>query len=764
VKELIESERHIRINGLSDTEIEYLHEKSISEKWTYTINKNPATQYPLNYLCGLVEPEGWRDKARFDPCIPTRDLPSSFDWRNVNGTDFTTSIKNQGSCGSCWAFGTIGPLECNIKIKDGIEEDLSEQWLVNCNQDDWGCDGGWWAHDYHEWKNDSCNNSGAVLEIYCPYTASDDLCLCPYPHDYFINDWAYIGSGSGVPPVNSIKQAIYTYGPVSAAICVNNAFRAYDGGVFNGPSCTTINHGITLVGWNDSQGSDGVWILRNSWGTGWGEDGYMRIEYGVSQVGYGSCYVNYSGTPRIKINLPNDVPETILPGNSTNISVQILETNDFYVNGTGKIHYRSDNGSFVNSTLTHIENNLYEAHLPPPNCGEILEYYFSAEGNESGVVFEPVNAPNITYFSLVGELTNVFYDNFETNLGWIVQNDTNLTDGAWERGVPVGGGDRGDPPSDFNGSGSCYLTDNVDGDSDVDNGITWLISPTINLSGGLDAKIDFALWYTNNYGADPNNDLFKVYLSDNNGSDWILAKTIGPDTPSPHIWHNHSIILSDYFAPTYEFKIRFEVSDLNDGSVVEAGIDNFCVKILQCSDMMKIMELYPSWNFISLPFNTSIIKSNILVSFNESEYTWDEAVNNNIVIDYIYQWNRSLQNYESMEILSPGYGYWSYSYKTCSLSYQGIVPFLNDNYFTGVKYGWNMIGCPDNITIEKQNITIYYNNTLFTWQEAVNTGIILEFIYGWNQTSQKYDQSDLFMPCQSYWMYSYKDCILIKPN
>ncbi len=99
-----------------------------------------------------------------------RDLPDAFDWRDVDGV---TSVKNQASCGSCWAFGTVGPLECNIKIKDGIEVDLSEQWLVSCNRDGWGCGGGWWAHDYHEWKDDPCDGVGAVLEEYFPYQALD---------------------------------------------------------------------------------------------------------------------------------------------------------------------------------------------------------------------------------------------------------------------------------------------------------------------------------------------------------------------------------------------------------------------------------------------------------------------------------------------------------------------------------------------------------------------------------------------------------------
>jgi C1A family cysteine protease len=248
----------------------------------------------IDYRCGLIVPDNWWVGARFDPCEPTGALPERFDWRELGGC---TSIKDQDGCGSCWAFSTVAPLECGILIKDGMEVDLSEQWLVSCNRDGWGCNGGWYAHDYHEWKTDPCGGTGAVLEENFPYTARDDPCNCPYSHYYLINDWAFIGGPYGIPPVDNIKQAIMDYGPVSVAVCVNQAFGQYSGGVFSGPTCHDINHAVAIVGWDDNQGSNGVWFLRNSWGPNWGEDGYMRIEYGVCDVGFAACYVDYQGSP-----------------------------------------------------------------------------------------------------------------------------------------------------------------------------------------------------------------------------------------------------------------------------------------------------------------------------------------------------------------------------------------------------------------------------------------------------------------------------------
>jgi C1A family cysteine protease/PKD repeat protein len=295
----------IALAQLNRGEIVELQKQAVDEGWTFEVAENDATKYSLDQLCGLKEPDDWRARARFDQIATsssTAVLPTAFDWRTYNGC---TPIRNQGGCGSCWAFATVGALECAIRVREAQSVDLSEQWLLSCNHEGWDCDGGWYAHAYHEWATDPCNSSGAVLESSFPYVAWERMCACPYEHKYWIDSWAYIDGG-----IEAMKRAILEYGPISISVYVNSAFQSYHGGIFNACATGTVNHSVVLVGWDDAQGTNGIWIMRNSWGAGWGESGYMRIPYGCSLVGYAACYVDYRPVHVISQNDFGTVPLT----------------------------------------------------------------------------------------------------------------------------------------------------------------------------------------------------------------------------------------------------------------------------------------------------------------------------------------------------------------------------------------------------------------------------------------------------------------------
>ncbi|MHC4064979.1 MAG: hypothetical protein ACYSUI_10825 [Planctomycetota bacterium] len=302
--------------------------------------------------------------------------------------------------------------------------------------------------------------------------------------------------------------------------------------------------------------------------------------YAEIDAGFGAHNMAAPPLSLVGFEYPDGRPELATPGESTVFGVNVVPIAGTPVPGSGELHYSLNGGSFATEAMSEFAANEYEATLPAAACLDVYTWYVSADAAEGGTYTDPSDAPASTHTSVVA--TNqviVFADDFETNQGWTVSGTA--SDGQWDRGVPVAC-NRGDPPTDFDGSGQCYLTDNSSAsgcNSDVDGGYTRLHSPTIDLSGG-DAEVHYALWYTNDYGADPNNDLFHVHVSNNNGSNWTLVQTFGPLTTSG--WTEHAFVVSSFVPPTAQVVVRFEASDLSSGSVVEAAVDDFSVSRFEC--------------------------------------------------------------------------------------------------------------------------------------------------------------------------------------
>jgi hypothetical protein len=177
---------------------------------------------------------------------------------------------------------------------------------------------------------------------------------------------------------------------------------------------------------------------------------------------------------------------------------------------------------------------------------------------------------------------------------------------------------------------------------------------------------------------------------------------------------------------------------------------------------IHIKNLSLIWNFVSLLFNQSVDKTNLIIKYNGSEYSWQEAINQSLILGFIYTWNRINQNYELTDTLAPGEGYWIYAYHDCELSARGVSGFASDIYITDFLQIWNLIGSPNSEPVEKQTLMIRYNGTMYTWQNAVTNTIILGFIYQWNETDQNYQLTDVLQPGKSYWMYAYYNCTLLR--
>lgn len=232
-------------------------------------------------LCGLslegLQVELRQAQASAPPALAAYDYPPVVDWRDKDGQDWTTPIRNQSSCGSCVAFGTIGAIEARMEIDLGapqLNPDLSEAHLFFCGCGQC-CSGGWSgtpAMDFALW-------TGIVDEACYPYRAQNQPCS---PCDGWQDRVTKIRSYHGLASDAQTKHAIAHLGPVQAFLSVYEDFYYYKSGIYRHVwGDYRDGHCVTLVGYNDLEG---YWIAKNSWGTGWGEDGWFRIAYGQAGI------------------------------------------------------------------------------------------------------------------------------------------------------------------------------------------------------------------------------------------------------------------------------------------------------------------------------------------------------------------------------------------------------------------------------------------------------------------------------------------------
>lgn len=288
---------------------------------------------------------------------------------------------------------------------------------------------------------------------------------------------------------------------------------------------------------------------------------------------------------RLDVQLIGSPPSTVNPAGGTEIRARVTANGDAHI-VTGSVVLSLSDGSGVETEIEGVEESAgqYLFTTPPIACGSAVTYYISADSDLGETFVSPVGAPSLTYSAIVASSETVaFDDNFEANLGWTTASDA--SDGQWDRGIPAGNGDRGDPGADFDGSGRCYLTDNIAGNSDVDNGTVTLTSPSMD-ARGTESFINYARWYSNTAGAAPQSDVFVVEVSNNGGSSWVNLETVGPSgTEVFGGWVERSFRINDVFAtPSEQFRIRFMASDLGDGSVVEAAVDAVSIVSYTCDD------------------------------------------------------------------------------------------------------------------------------------------------------------------------------------
>ncbi|KAK4798572.1 hypothetical protein SAY86_030898 [Trapa natans] len=222
-------------------------------------------------------------------------LPRAVDWRAKGAVN---PVKDQGSCGSCWAFSTIGAVEGINQIVTGELISLSEQELVDCDRSyDMGCNGGLMDYAFQF----IIENGGIDSEEDYPYKGIDGECDPSGVNAKVVTIDGY----EDVPPYNemALKKAV-AHQPVSVAIeAGGRAFQLYDSGVFTGECGTALDHGVIAVGYGRERGKD-YWLVRNSWGSDWGESGYIKMERNIVENFFGKCGIAMEASYPVKTS-PN---------------------------------------------------------------------------------------------------------------------------------------------------------------------------------------------------------------------------------------------------------------------------------------------------------------------------------------------------------------------------------------------------------------------------------------------------------------------------
>ena len=229
--------------------------------------------------------------ANFNPYFVTKNnSPDSWDWRDKG---YVAHVKDQAACGSCWAFSTMANLEGQYYKNKGNMVTLSEQMLVDCDNIDAACNGGLMEYAF-TWLQ---QNGGIMTDADYPYVGYQQSCRTD-PSKYIdmkVTGYRKLGSSTSTwSPVDEdeIKDFLYETGPLAVALNAN-PLQTYTGGILDKTSSqcpvSGINHAVTMVGYGNADGKD-FWIVKNSWGQNWGENGYFRIKRGSGTCGI-NCYI-----------------------------------------------------------------------------------------------------------------------------------------------------------------------------------------------------------------------------------------------------------------------------------------------------------------------------------------------------------------------------------------------------------------------------------------------------------------------------------------
>jgi V8-like Glu-specific endopeptidase len=306
----------------------------------------------------------------------------------------------------------------------------------------------------------------------------------------------------------------------------------------------------------------------------------------IQNAGLQNALANPQGVcaPSMDFSYPQGHPITILPDGTSTMQVLLEgDGDDAPLDGTERFFVDTGAG-FQEYTMVDLGGGLFEATFPPSDCLTEVAYYFQVESVGGTTFTDPNGAPSSAFVTVTATDTLIgIADDFETDQGWTTEN-LGADTGDWQRGVPVN--DPGwdyDPPSDSDGSGQCYVTQNQNGNTDVDAGAVRLTSPVFEMTAGSTMSYDYYLYLTNDDGSDR-----LLVEATHDGATW--REVLRHDTNGGTSWRNQEITAADLDAAgvplSDTMQVRFTVNDADTQSIVEAGIDAFQVIELICEDCL----------------------------------------------------------------------------------------------------------------------------------------------------------------------------------
>ncbi|KAL5018530.1 hypothetical protein ScPMuIL_004252 [Solemya velum] len=224
-------------------------------------------------------------------------LPVAFDWRNFNGQNYVSPIRDQKNCGSCYAFASMAMEEARVRVftNNTVQKVFSTQDVVSCSQYSQGCEGGFPYLIAGKYGQDF----GIIEEKCFPYQAKDMPCQKTSCPRYYTQNYYYIGGYYGACNEELMKLDLVKNGPVAVSFEVYPDFPSYKGGIYHHTGLTDkfnpweiTNHVVLVVGYGqDNSTAEPFWIVKNSWGPSWGEQGFFRIRRGTDECSLESIAV-----------------------------------------------------------------------------------------------------------------------------------------------------------------------------------------------------------------------------------------------------------------------------------------------------------------------------------------------------------------------------------------------------------------------------------------------------------------------------------------